>query len=166
MNKQITEMLSASEGRYMTKAELALLRDFAAQLDSRLVAMEEIASKEETIIEQTVRLVMDAYPDFEKRHKEAAAKGARDLSLVLRYAAHAMLRGDAQYLEDMLLTWFRTILKGIGFTGNFIEDTYKTLDRIAIKELSPQTGTLLHPFLLQVVQTLSGRPQRAAEAKG
>lgn len=33
MNKQISEMLCASEGRYLTRAELASLRELAAQLE-------------------------------------------------------------------------------------------------------------------------------------
>jgi hypothetical protein len=150
-------MYQAAEGRYLTRAEQAMLRDYAAQLETRLAAMEEIQSKETLIVEQTLKQVMDAYPDYEQRHKEARAKGMRDMCLVLRYATQAMVRNDLQYLDDALLTWFRTILKGVGFTGNFIEDAYKLLGRQASRELTPETAALIAPYLGQCVATLGGK---------
>lgn len=162
MNRQITEMLGASEGRYMTRAEQTPLRDFAAQLDARLAAMDEIGAREDALVEQTMRQVIEAYPDLERRHKEARTKGQRDLCFVLRYAAHAMVRGDAQYLDDALLTWLRTMLRSIGFTGNFLEDTFRLLEQVAAKELTPATAALIRPYLTQATQTLSGRAPAAA----
>ena len=156
MNRQIQEMYLAAEGRYLTRAEQAMLRDYATQLEARLAAMEEIQSKEAVIVEQTIKQIMDAYPDYEQRHKEARNKGTRDMSLVLRYATQAMVRNDLQYLDDALLTWFRTILKGVGFTGNFIEDSYKLLGRQASRELSPEVAALIAPYLQHCVSALGG----------
>ena len=157
MNKQISEMLCASEGRYLTRAELASLRELAAQLEVRVLAMEEIQTKEDSIVERTLKDVTTAYPDYLNRHKDARAKGLRDLAFVLRYATHAMLRSDPAFLEDTLLTWMRTILKGVGFTPQFIEDTYKTLERAASRELSAAAAELIRPYLLQCASSLSKR---------
>ena len=84
MNKQISEMLCASEGRYLTRAELASLRELAAQLEVRVLAMEEIQAKEDAIVERTLKDVTTAYPDYLNRHKDArsgvcaSVRNARD----------------------------------------------------------------------------------------
>ncbi len=157
MNHEITTMLTASEGRYPTRAEQAILRDWAARLEARLAAVEEIKQAEEAIIAQTVDEVFRTYPDFEKRYKAARQSCTRDETLVLRYCAQAMLRGDPKYHEDGLPTWMSTILKGAGSTPQFTEDTYQTLGRVAARELSPQTAELLRPFIDQCVTTLAGK---------
>ncbi|HNN97512.1 MAG TPA: hypothetical protein PKI03_34830 [Pseudomonadota bacterium] len=167
MNRQILEMFGSAEGRYLTASEQSTLRDYAQGLEARLAAMSEISSKETTIVEQTVREIFRAYPDMEKTFKNAMQTCIRDETLVLRYTAMAMLRNDPQYLNDSLLTWLSTILRGVGFAPHFIEDTYKTLALVAGRELSPATAKLLHPFVLQCAAVLSGRESSDAskEAK-
>ena len=157
MNRQLMDMLTASEGRYLTLAEQDTLREFAQGLEARLSAMTEISGKEALIVERTVKEVFAAYPDIEKKYKNAMQTCTRDETLVLRYATQAMVRNDPQYLNDSLLTWMATILKGVGFAPHFIEDTYKTMSLTASKELSPATAKLLQPFLLQCAAVLSGR---------
>lgn len=157
MNQEIQTMLTASEGRYPTRAEQAILRDWAARLEARLAAIEELKQAEEAILSQTVDEVFRSYPDFEKRYKNARQSCTRDLTLVLRYCAQALLRGDPAFLENSLLSWMATILKGVGFTPQFIADTYDGLGRVAARELSPQTAELLRPFVELCATALSGK---------
>lgn len=157
MNRQIQEMMTAAEGRYLNQAEQTLLREFAQGMEARLSAMSEISSKESVIVDRAVKEIMRAYPDLEKKYKNPQQTGIRDETLVLRYATLAMVKNDPQYLSDALLTWLATILKGIGFTSQFLEDAYQILERTATKELSPATAKLLQPFLNQCVTALSGR---------
>ena len=167
MNRQIVDMLSSAEGRYLSATEQSTLRDYAQGLDARLAAMVEISAKEVTIVEQTVKEIFRAYPDMEKKFKNAMQTCIRDETLVLRYTTMAMVRDDPQYLNDALLTWLATILKGVGFAPHFIEDTYKTMALVASRELSPATAKLLHPFVLQCAAVLSGREagESSKEAK-
>lgn len=164
MNRQIQDMFTSAEGRYLNAAEQGLLRDWAQGLDARLAAMNEISAKEGPIVEQTVKEIFRAYPDIEKKFKNAMATCIRDETLVLRYATQAMLRNDPKYLDDALLSWLATILKGVGFAPHFIEDTYKTMALVAGRELSPSTAKLLHPFVLQCAAVLSGKDS-SKEAK-
>lgn len=164
MNRQIQDMFTSAEGRYLNAAEQGLLRDWAQGLDARLAAMSEISAKEGPIVEQTVKEIFRAYPDIEKKFKNAMATCIRDETLVLRYATQAMLRNDPKYLDDSLLSWLATILKGVGFAPHFIEDTYKTMALVAGRELSPSTAKLLHPFVLQCAAVLSGKDS-SKEAK-
>jgi hypothetical protein len=157
MNQEIQTMLTACEGRYPTRAEQALLRDWATRLEARLAAVEEIKQAEEAIIGQTVDEVFRSYPDFEKRYKNARQSCTRDMTLVLRYCAQAQLRGDTAYLENSLLTWMATILRGVGFTPQFIFDTYDAMGRVAARELSPQSAELLRPYIELCATALSGK---------
>ncbi|MBC7794590.1 MAG: hypothetical protein H7Z43_12875 [Clostridia bacterium] len=155
MNQQIARVFESAEGRYLSKAEQGVLRDSVKDLDARLRAMEEIQSREQDIVERVMKLLMQAYPDFENKHQEGQSKGTRDISLVLRYASSAMVRNDPQWFETVLLRWFNTILRGIGFTSNFVADTYKALDRVVAEILSPPSAALLRPFVAQATDILS-----------
>lgn len=159
MNTEIQTMLSASEGRYPTRAEQAVLRDWATRLDTRLEAVEALRSAEEGIISQAVDEVMVTYPNVETHYKSVRTSCTRDLSLVLRYCAQALLRGDIKYLDDSLLTWMATILRGVGLAPQFIEDTYRALGRVAARELPPQVAELLRPYIERCIQVLPGRPE-------
>ena len=166
MNRQIMNMLNAAEGRYFGAAEKAALREFTLGLEARLAAMDEIAAKETVIVERAVREVVAAYPDIEKKYKTAMQTCVRDVTLVVRYVTQAMVRSDPQYLNDGLLTWLATILKGVGFAPHFIEDTYKILGLSANKELSPATAKLFQPFWLQCASVLSGQPSVTPPKEG
>ena len=157
MNHAIGAMLTASEGRYPTRAEQALLRGWAEQLETRLGALEAIRAAEETIVGQTCDEVMVAYPNVEKFYKDMRASCVRDLSLVLRYCAQALLRDDVQYLEDNLLTWMASILRGVGLAPAFIEDTYRAMMKVAARELPPTTAEMLRPYLERCVAVLPGK---------
>lgn len=161
MNHEIDAMLTASEGRYPTRAEQALLRTWAEQLEGRLAALEAIRAAEEAIVGQACDEVMDAYPNVEKFYKEMRASCVRDLSLVLRYCAQALLRDDVKYLEDSLLTWMASILRGVGLAPAFIEDTYKAVMKIAARELPAPAYELLRPYLERCVAVLPGKREAA-----
>ena len=164
MNHELDAMMTACEGRYPTRAEQAQLRDWASRLDARLAGIEEIKAREEAIVGQAVDETLRGYPDLEKRVKNARHCCVRDVSLVLRYASLAMLRGDARWLEDALLTWMATVLRGIGFSPQFIADTYEGLLRAAARELSPSVMELLRPYLERCVQVLAGKRETTAGA--
>jgi hypothetical protein len=162
MNNELQTMMTACEGRYPTRAEQAMLRDWAARLDGRLAAVAELQAREEAIVGPSVDEVLRTYPDLEKRVKDARRCCLRDESLVLRYCALALLRGDPQWLEDALLTWMATILRGVGFAPDFIAHTYQILARSAARELSPGVMEQLRPYLDLVVTVLSGKREAAA----
>lgn len=157
MNRQIHDILANSEGRYLTKPEQTTVREYAAQVGMRLTAMDELQAKETAIVEQTMRRIIAAYPDYLQQHLEARNKGSRDLTMVLRHIAQAVLRDDPQWLEEGLLAWLTAILAGVGFNASFIEETYKTLEQVTANELSQSSAGLVCPFIAQCAQTLSGR---------
>jgi hypothetical protein len=158
MNQAITDMFKRADGRYLTKDEGQLLREFAQSLDARLAAMEDVSLKEGRIIERAMKEVMRAYPDFKEKYPEGQQKAIRDMTFVLRYLAHAMLRSDPRFLEDTVLAWLNTILRGVGLRSNLIADAYRLVDRYAAEDLAPATYELLKPFLAMATTALSAPP--------
>ena len=157
MNRRIQEIFTAAEGRYLTQEEQDYISQAAASVEARLRAMQEVSEKEATIVDATIREVMRAYPDLEQKYRAAKPKGTRDIALALRFATSAMVRDDPAAFQSELLSWFSTILKGIGLSASFVEDTYRTLERIAARELTPSTLERMAPFLSQLTIALSAR---------
>jgi hypothetical protein len=162
MNQTITDMFKKADGRYLTRDEGQLLKDFAATLELRLAAMEEINAKEGRIIERAMKEVMRAYPDFKDKYPDGPQKGMRDMTFVLRYAAHAMLRNDPRFFEDTVLAWLSTILRGVGLRSNLIADSYRAVERFATEELSAPVADLIKPFIQMATNALSTGPAGAA----
>lgn len=155
MNDRINKIMEVSEGRYLTKKEQATILDYFSKVDARFKAMEEVESKEHLIANKTMEIVMRSYPDMKDRHQQGKEKGVRDLALILRYGTQAMVRDDMAYFDNALLAWLRTILQGIGFTPEFLGNSYKTLDKVASDELSEQTYELFGPYLKHLAEYMS-----------
>lgn len=157
MNHKIEDTLRAAEGRYLTKSDQQVLREWAQALDTRLKASDEIEAKESAIVQKTLREIMSAYPDYEQRYKDPKMKGTRDLTLTLRYVVQAAVRADDRWLDDALLTWFETVLRGVGLTKDFVEDSYKTMARVISEETTPATAAVVRPYLDRVIAVLAAR---------
>ena len=118
MNRRIQEIFTIAEGRYLTKEESDHISQHAASVAARLQAMQEVSEKESAIVEGTMREVLRAYPDLEQKYRAARPKGTRDIALALRFATSAMVRNDPDALQAELLSWFNTILKGLGLAAS------------------------------------------------
>ncbi|MEM6730593.1 MAG: hypothetical protein AAF658_03505, partial [Myxococcota bacterium] len=94
MSSLLTDIMTASEGRYLTSEESQSLRDYVRGFEARLAAAEEIESKEGPICENATRAIMRAYPDYEQNHGGAYEKSVRDMALVLRYCTQALVAGS------------------------------------------------------------------------
>ncbi|MEM6731682.1 MAG: hypothetical protein AAF658_09005 [Myxococcota bacterium] len=155
MNTQLNDIMTAAEGRYITKGEQTIIREYVGGLERRLHAADEVQNKERAMSEKATRAVIDAYPEYERDHDQAFEKSVRDMTLMLRYAAMAMVKNDKEWLNDAVLLWFATILRGIGFTRNFVHDTYATLEEAMKSDVSPETFELMQPYVEHIRVTLS-----------
>ncbi len=162
MNQMITELFKRADGRYLTRDEGKVLRDFTRGLEARLTAMEELATKEARIVERALKEINRAYPDYREKYPEGQMKATRDMSFVLRYCAHAMVREDPRFLEETVLAWLATILRGVGLRSALIADAYRAVDRFAADELSAATYGLLKPFLAMTIDLLPAQGEPAA----
>lgn len=154
MNKEMTAMFSEAEGRYLEGEEAQKLLQFASSLNARLETMEAVQAAEDRIVGETIEEVWSAHPGFERKHDKAGARCTRDVTLVLRYCAMAMVRQDMKFLRDKLLYWLRTILQSFHF-GEVIDTTYRMLPRRVEHHLTPGQVKLLAPYLKEAHRVLT-----------
>jgi hypothetical protein len=152
MNQTINNILANVEGRYLTKSEQQQIREWAEGFDARAKAATEVESKERDIVEGAMGQVMKSFPDLQEKYQDPDRKGREDFSLTLRYATLAMVKDDMKFLDDALLRWFRTILSGLGFSGQFLREAYTSLQQQAKKHLSAESYALMEPYLARVVE--------------
>lgn len=157
MNHTIETILVGAEGRYLSKIEQQQMRVYIRSLDLRFGAMTEVETKERDIVADALNRTMKMYPDLQQKYKDPEAKGREDYSLVLRYAAMAMVRNDKRYLDEVLLVWLRTILSGLGFSAEFVRDAYVHLSEATRARLTTESWTLVEPFLKHVIERLTER---------
>lgn len=163
MNNELETMLRNAEGRYLTPAEEQKLRGFAQTLDQRLQTMAELRNKEAEVVERCMLRIKEAYPDFQAAYPEGSPKGSRDMILVLRFAAMALVKDDPEHLRTGLLTWLKTILRGVGLAEHFVRDAYTILSKEASQCLSQESYAAIEPYLQLVIDEL-GQSQSKAVA--
>ncbi len=157
MSSLLTDIMTASEGRYLTTQEAETLRDYVRGFEARLAAASEVEDKEQTVCERATRAIMSGYPDYEQNHPGAYEKSVRDMALVLRYCTQALVVGSKDRLDQSLLIWFSTILRGLGFTQAFIQDTYGALEEALQAELSTTTFQAIAPYVAHARSVLASK---------
>jgi hypothetical protein len=154
MNATIEKMFNDAEGRYLEPTEQSQLTHYAETLDARLSAMRALQQHEERLVERAVEEMMREHPDAASRHTFMREKAARDMTLVLRYCAMAMVRDDSSFLDQKVLHWFNTIVKAFEMS-DLIESGYRALRREAREALEPAHFEALDPYLQRVIEHLS-----------
>lgn len=154
MNKTINGILLNAEGRYISKSEQQQIKEYAGSLEARFAAASDVEAHEKDIVDATIADVMRSYPDVQQKYKNPEMKAQEDLSLTLRYCALAMVRDDQQFLDDALLAWFKTILTGLGFSGQFIKDSYAKLAENTEQRVAPETWKLIGPYVSRCADAL------------
>jgi hypothetical protein len=157
MNPQIDKMFSDAEGRYLEPVEQAAIIEYANSLEHRLAAMREIQEKEAGIVSACVDAMLEDDPGLYERHVEVREKAIRDMTLVLRCCAAAMVRDSEVYLKQRILSWFRTILVAFDMQ-QVVQTAYVGLHERCGQELDPNHFALLSPYLELTIQELS-KPQ-------
>lgn len=153
MNSSLTKLLADAEGRYLTNEESRSILEYSTSLPARLEALKKIESIEEKLVTETVNYAFNQHPSM-KQIPESYEKGLRDVTLVLRYCAQAMIRNDMRFLEDKLLFWLKTMFKSFSFEANFVKDTYIKLDQLCRKYLDEKEYQLLSPYIQECINVL------------
>jgi hypothetical protein len=146
MNTRLETIFSDAEGRYLQGAEERALLDYAESVPSRLAATKAVEAAEDTIIDETLAEIWSRHPDFEHKHPAAKDRARRDITLVLRYAALAMLRNDETLLTERLLYWLATILAAQNMT-TVVDTAYRTLALRTEANIAPEHTARMAPYL-------------------
>lgn len=151
LKTRIHALFEKIDNRYPNPAETQEFKSYVEGLDNRLQAVSALEQHEETILQETLTRIFEKYPKVESRI-EGREKTHRDLALILRYSAQALLRDDMRFLEDKLLYWLATILHAFKFGDNVLHDSYVFLNDAAQKHLQTSHYELLKPYLHRVLE--------------
>lgn len=161
MNRRMKQIINGSDSRYLDKNEMREILDYTTTLPLRFKVAGEVEQHEAAAVRYCIDEMRKRYPNMERYHLRGWERAYRDVQLVVRYNAQAMILDDAQVLEDKLLLWLRTMLSGVDLTPKFIRDTYDLLTEGFRRVLSAEAFEMLEPFLLHTRDVLSDVPEPA-----
>jgi hypothetical protein len=151
--------LASTAGRYPTEAEERTVLAWAQSLPERLRAVNQIAQKEADIVRETIEEMKPRYPRFGPQHERAYEKGARDMQLLLRYAAQTMVVDDADMAPDKLYVWYGTIVRSLGITPQFMKDACETMVEACRRNLNPDVFHVAEPYLNRMAADVPAYPE-------
>ncbi|MGZ8218414.1 hypothetical protein [Methylomagnum sp.] len=176
---EIKALFKVAECRHLTDDEYRHYLRLAPDCENRVLAAQEVAAVEATVIRATLVEIFQLYP-YVQHHFAAQEKCVRDVTYVSIYATHTMLLDDPAWFRDKLLLWLRTILQAFEFparnpNGSLVNphpeitrradglppkaasiyDTYSRLQRKYQDSLSPASFALMREPLQQPCDVLA-----------
>ncbi|MFN5857266.1 MAG: hypothetical protein ACK456_15465 [Pseudanabaenaceae cyanobacterium] len=143
MSTKIQEMIDKAQDRYLAADELGLLEEYVQSLPERLNLYRMIRDREVDLLQAVADRVPQELPNVQETDIETAIK---DLILVLRYAAMAMLMNDEAFLKERLLKWLGE-LAGMRDLRRLNEALYKILQQVLKENLSASQVALIQPLI-------------------
>jgi len=143
MPGKIQEMIDKAQDRYLAADELKLLEEYVQSLPERLTLYRMIRDREVDLLQIVADRVPQELPNVQDNDIEIAIK---DLILVLRYAAMAMLMNDESFLKERLLKWLGE-LSGMRDLRRLNEALYKLLQQVLKENLSATQIALIQPLI-------------------
>jgi hypothetical protein len=152
--------------RYPTAKERADLTAYLATARARRSALEEVRRSAIRIVDDTLADVRRMYPQFSKIRPQGFDKGHRDMVLLTHMAANAMFLGETDTLDDMFTHWYKSILKSVHVSPQFLADSFSRWLVSLERNLSPDTFALLRPYADHLSTTLADVPMTAVDEVG
>ncbi|MBD2315991.1 MULTISPECIES: globin family protein [Cyanophyceae] len=151
----LENVLDRADGSYITPEDLRILDGAIASWQQRRQTYDLLQTKENVILEQVMQQIINTAPDVAaKVTVDGGNKCNRDMALVLRYCATAMLLQDEELLKDRLLYWMQNIM--LALKNQRVNDfVYRSLQKSVQANLPKENADLLLPYLAIAHQWLS-----------
>lgn len=162
----ISQTVLRSKSPYLTQKERADIENYLATAKARRTAIDEVRRVTTPVIDRVIARMRMAYPQFAKYHPQGFEKGHRDLVLLTNMAANAMFLGEHETLDDMFTEWYRTILKSVHISPQFMNDTFKAWLEELRAGLPEEAFDLLRPHAEHLAGFLSNIPVPARDETG
>ena len=145
--KQLSCLSTEAEGRYATPQELQFVREYRQTWELRLSTYNKIKDAETQIIDSVVQKSHQKDPKlFYMGSRDVTSLCKRDIQLVLRASALAMLTDDLERLRDNLLLWQKTVVKALDHQS-YILIVYKIIPEVVREFLTEEEAELIIPAL-------------------
>jgi hypothetical protein len=151
----LENVLDHADGSYITPEDLRTLDRAIASWQKRRQTYDLIQAKENAILEQVMSHIEAKAPEVAaKVTVDGGNKCNRDMALVLRYCATAMLLQDEELLKDRLLYWMQNIM--LALKNQRVNDfVYRELQKSVQENLPKENADLLLPYIAIAHQWLS-----------
>ncbi|MGB5637018.1 MAG: allophycocyanin [Waterburya sp.] len=147
MLKQLARLSVEADGRYATDQELQFLKNYLQSVDQRIISYEKIRDAEEKILHrlEAEKRMLDKNL-FQMGSRDITQICRRDMTMMLRCSAAAMLVDDLDCLREGLLLWYQTIVQAFSYQG-YAKINYKILQEVVKMYLDPEEVELIMPAL-------------------
>lgn len=145
MNKNLTQMLKVSEGRYLSDTEKTLFQNYYQNLPQRLAHAQAVEAAEAQIIKATLDIFYEKYPDM-LNISASREKSERDMAYLLRTVTTAMVQNEYANLIPKVKFIF-DIFARLNFTPGAIDFAYITLREQVRTQIAAETHEAMEPFL-------------------
>lgn len=143
----LESVLERADGAYISPQDLLSLDRSIASWQKRRETYDLVQKQEKAIIEKILQRFQKKAPDFAKHfNEEGIDKCRRDMSLVLRYCATAMLLQDEELLKDRLLYWMQNIMRALRLQ-KINDPMYQLMQQVVEEQLPPENSNLMQPYL-------------------
>jgi hypothetical protein len=151
---QLSKLCADADGRYASDSELIAIQTYLKTAKLRFSTYQKIQALEPRIIPEVLETLQRADPTLLKMGgRDVTPKWQRDTVRTLRYAATALLTDDPEIFRERMLLWFHSIMKSFGVEQS-CEATYRTLQDVVCKTLTPEEIELFCPLLEMSRHTL------------
>ncbi len=151
---------------YPTAQERLEIEGYLATTKARRAAHDEVRQVVVAAIDQVIARMRAAYPQFAKFHGNGFEKGHRDLVLLTNMATNAMFLGEHDTLDEMFTEWYRTVLKAVHISPQFMKDTFTVWLEELKNFLSEEAFSLLRPHAEHLANYLAQIPVPAKDETG
>ncbi|HEY9694777.1 MAG TPA: phycocyanin [Oculatellaceae cyanobacterium] len=143
----LENVLERSDGSYISSQDLQVLDQAIASWQKRRETYDLVQAREAEIIGKTLKKFQKGIPFLSKPLSEdVLQKCSRDISVVLRYSATAMLLQDEELLKDRLLYWMQNIMRALRHQ-KINDQVYQLLQKAVQEQMPPENSSLLMPYL-------------------
>jgi hypothetical protein len=143
MNTEAKNLVNQAESRYLSPEELDLFQQEVNSMPKRMTLYKLIRDREIKIMQAVADQIEVQLPRADSKILEL---GIKNLLLVMRYSAMAILTNNPEFLKTRLLDWLEQISSTYDLQPVHAA-MYKLLDQQLKKELTPEQLALLQPLL-------------------
>ncbi|QVL33761.1 hypothetical protein KIH39_07595 [Telmatocola sphagniphila] len=162
----LLSVMTKLDGRYLKSRERADLKAYIGTIRNRRTAYDEIRRKALPVAEGVIAEQRKRYPDFAKIRPQGFEKGTRDIHSLTNIAANMMLQEATEFYDSMFTEWYRTILKAVHMSPQFLQDTFKSWQVQLEVNLTADTHALLRPYVQHLTDFLLNVPVPVKDETG
>jgi Phycobilisome protein len=145
MNTEIQLLIEQAQDRYLKSDDLAMLETYMRSLNERIALYRYLRDREIKVLQLVATELEAELPNVAISELEA---GIKNMALVMRYCAMAMLLQDPNLISHRLMGWMKE-LNALQEMQQTNDTVYRLLIRVLQKDLSQAQLVLLQPLLDQ-----------------